>query len=252
MLLDKLKETFIKTANSVSNEFIRVLQKNTDSYSDFARHIHIFIHERIDSMLILIVNNCFWDADIILRSVAEASVKLAYVSSFNDEKNENIKINEFWNELAEINRIKQSKQAKEIAETINIKSKLLTDLILPIDEENILREKWTKKERQKIEQPWSYNEMIKVIAKETNRNEILCLNRNFTQSSHLIHADETALGVIAERKQRNNEDKILQYILHENRLYSDMLTLYFWALDVTLKVFKEKESDDLLKLRDKF
>ena len=66
--------------------------------------------------------------------------------------------------------------------------------------------------------------MIKSLSKNNQSDMILCLHRVFTQSSHLIHADETALGVINDRKSR--DDSIKLEILHAKRLYSDCLALY--------------------------
>lgn len=41
--------------------------------------------------------------------------------------------------------------------------------------------------------------MIKILLKQTHKNEMLCLARNFTQSSHLIHDDEKSVGIIDDR-----------------------------------------------------
>lgn len=255
MQLNNLRALYLKLIDSITNEFIIVLTPQADDYSGIARHLHVFVHERIDSMQILIRHSCLWDADMLLRSISEACVKLAYISCFNNENNENNenkKVKEFWSDLAEINMLKESKQVSAIVETIQLDVKELTDLILSKDIEEELRGKWTKKKRQKIEQPWSFNEMIKVISKEYNHKEILCLNRSFTKSSHLLHADETALGVIADRRQRDIEDKEYQCFLHAKRLYSDSLTLYFWILELTLNVYGVAVSNELLNLKEEY
>lgn len=233
------RDCFIHSINGMNTEMINLLSERPDNFSSLARHFHAFVHERINSLLVLVQNDCLWDADVILRSIAEASVKLVYLLCFNAEERDK-KVSEFWNELAEINRLKQSKQAREILEKLNLNAKSISDLIMSESEEKILSEKWTKSNRQRIEQPWAYNEMIKVIAKESNKEKILCLSRNFTQSSHIIHADETALGVIWDREQRTNEEKEKQMNLHEIRLFSDCLSFYAWTLDSLLAVFNEK------------
>ncbi len=252
MQLNKLREKYLSVIDSITNEFIRILKSRDDDYSGIARHFHTFIHERIDSMQILISYNCLWDADIILRPIAEACVKLAFISCFNDKDGNNEKVKEFWTDLSEINRLKESKQVAQIVADLNIKSESLNDLIIPEEEEIKLREKWTKSNRQKAEQPWSYNEMIKTISKESNHKEILCLNRNFTMSSHLIHADETALGVIQDRKTRNNDDKTLSVNAHIRRLFSDSVTLYLWILKLTVDFYKEELSEQLLFNKDEY
>lgn len=238
MQLNNLKDKYLLAVDSITSEFIGILTNKSDDYAGIARHLHTFIHERIDSMQILISYNCLWDADILLRPIAEACVKLAYISCFNDENGNNEKVKEFWTDLSEINRLKESKQVVQILTETKIESNTLNDLIIHKEEEIALREKWTKSNRQKIEQSWSYNEMIKTISKEVNHREIFLLNRNFTISSHLIHADETALGVIQDRKIRENKDKLLSQNSHIGRLYNDSITLYLWILKLTADFYK--------------
>ena len=199
----------------------------------------------------MVQNDCLWDADIILRPIAECPVKFAFISSF-DEKTRNEKVHEFWGDLAEINRLKQSNQAKQILQLTNINSDLLSDIILDDEKYNILSEKWTKSTRQKKEQPWSYNEMIKTISVNYDFKEILGLARNFTQSSHLIHADETALGIISDRENRTDEEKEALMNLHEVRLLSDYVALYFWMVKVSSKLSNISIEKKLIEKIDQF
>lgn len=252
MQLDNLREKYLVTVDSITSEFIGILTSRNDDYAGIARHLHTFIHERIDSMQILISHNCLWDADILLRPIAEACVKLAFISCFNDEDGNNEKVKEFWTDLSEINKLKESKQVAQILTETKIESKTLNDLVIPEEEEIKLREKWTKSNRQKIEQPWSYNEMIKTVSKESNYREILCLNRNFTMSSHLIHADETALAVIQDRKSRDNEDKLRSHNSHICRLYSDSITLYLWILKLTSNFYEVELSEQIQSNVDEY
>lgn len=245
----EFRKSFIETINKLNQEMMILLSNKNDEFSNINKNLHAFIHKRIDSLLILIQHDCLWDADIILRPIAEASVKINFISCGN-EIERNKKVTEFWTDLAEINKLKRSNQTKDLLQTTDLKNEYLSALILSEEEENRLKSKWTKSERQKIEQPWSYNEMIKTIAKQTQKNEILCLARNFTQSSHLIHADETALGVIHDRIKRDEIDKEYQMNLHEIRLFSDCLSLYIWNLETLLKVYNEKptvEIDSIFK-----
>ena len=235
----EFRKSFIETVNKLNQEMVILLSNKNDEFSNINKNLHTFIHKRIDSLLILIQHDCLWDADIILRPIAEASVKINFIACGNEIERNN-KATEFWTDLAEINKLKRSNQTKDLLQATDLKNEYLSAVILSEEEENRLKSKWTKSERQKIEQPWSYNEMIKTIAKQTQKNEILCLARNFTQSSHLIHADETALGVIHDRIKRDEIDKEYQMNLHEIRLFSDCLSLYIWNLETLLNVYDEK------------
>lgn len=223
---------FRETIDLLHFSICELTLKKNDEFYKLLRAYYTFIHNRTQTLFLLVQNDCLWDADIILRPIAECAVKFAYVSSF-DEKIRNEKVREFWEDLAEINKLKQSRQAKQVFDLTNIDSNFLTDLILSENEEKTLSEKWTKKIRQSKEQPWSYNEMIKTISKNYDFKEILGLARNFTQSSHLIHADETALGVINDRENRTLDQKEALMNLHEIRLLSDCVSFYFWLIKIT-------------------
>ncbi len=247
----EFRKSFTEIINNLNLEMVSLLSEKNDDFSNLTKNLHAFIHNRIDSLLLLVQHNCLWDADIILRPIAEASVKIAYLScGTSDERNK--KVFQFWNDLAEINQLKRSKQTKDLLDKIELKSPILSNIVLDQPSEKFLSEKWPKSVRQKIEQPWSYNEMIKVIAQNLGQDEILCLARNFTLSSHLIHADETALGVIHDRTQRNVEDREDQINLHEIRLFSDCLTLYSWNLDTLLNLFEIKSKKEIKRKIEEF
>ena len=245
MPTSQLRKYFISASNEIDNGMRSLLSGENDEFSHFARNMHAFIHERIDALFILIQTGCLWDADMILRSVAEASIKLIFVSiQLADERNN--KALEFWVDIAEINQIKQAKQAEAVVE--NLKDTDFNPLhIEPItmskNDLDRLTKKWPRNKRQRILQSWSYNEMVKQIAAKTDNKTIESLARNFTQSSHLIHADETALGVINDRKNRTPEEKNALIILHERRLLSDCITLYSYPLRILAKDVYKKTID---------
>lgn len=227
----QLRKDFISSANEIDNG-MRSLLIDDDIFSHFARNMHAFIHNRIDALFILIQTGCLWDADMILRSIAEASIKLIFVSIQSEEEREK-KATEFWVDLSEINQLKQAKQAQSVIDNLNktnFNPLYIEQITLSKEELDELAKKWTKKNRQKIMQSWSYNEMVRQISIKTNNKAIESLARSFTQSSHFIHADETALGVINDRKNRPPEEKNALIILHERRLLSDSITLYSYPL----------------------
>jgi len=240
--------------NTIDSLHVRISEMTLADNSDFyqlLRAYYAFIHKRTQTLFLLVQNDCLWDADIILRPIAECTVKFAFISSFENPERDK-KVKEFWGDLAEINRLKQSKQAKQIIELTGFDSKFLSDIALEENEHRELSEKWTKSKRQRTEQPWSYNEMIKTISKNYDFKEILGLTRNFTQSSHLIHADETALGVIKDRENRTEEKKEALMNLHEVRLLSDCVQFYFWLVKVCFRLSDKKMDSELIKKVEEF
>lgn len=247
----EFRKSFIDTIDSIHLKICELtLEKDNDFYQ-LLREYYSFIHNRTQTLFLLVQNDCLWDADIILRPIAECTIKFAYVSSFDNPLREE-KVKEFWGDLAEINKLKQSNQARQLIELTSIESKFLSDIVLNDNEYNALSGKWTKAKRQRTEQPWSYNEMIKTISTNYDFKEILCLARNFTQSSHLIHADETALGVIRDREIRTAEQKEALMNLHEVRLLSDCIAFYFWLIKICSKLSEIEICEEITKKVDEF
>ena len=152
-IMTKYRSSFILNSNSICSELIYLLEDKNDDFAILSRNLHSFIHERVDSLFVLVQNGCLWDADVILRSIAEASVKLVFVSNFSTVNDRNSKALEFWNDLGEINRLKQSKQARQLLSNTEIENTLIDDMIMSEDEERELGKKWTKSVRQRTEQP---------------------------------------------------------------------------------------------------
>ena len=86
-------------------------------------------------------------------------------------------------------------------------------LILPEDLEASLRERWSKAECLKLEQKWSFTEMLLSISKEFRGKpfEILStLSHSYRMGSHVLHGDETGILIIRERQARSEKIRILQ------------------------------------------
>lgn len=187
-----------------------------------------FILCRIETIFELVQHNRLWDAEIILRSVIESFVKLSYIS-FAQEDEKNIRLNEFWNDLEEINSLKISEQAKlnlKYAQDDEIQRVAYSPLIIPEDIENKLREKWPRKKRQAIESKWSFTNIIKEISsqfKGTPLEVCILATHNYRICSHLTHGDETGLGIITERNHRTQEEQNKALRGHFIRLVNDCL-----------------------------
>ncbi len=197
-----------------------------------------FIISRLETVSTLTLMDRLWDAEIVLRSALETYTKLLFITSSKKDE-QKTKIEEFWNSLSEINRIKQSEQAKrnlKILGDLEIHRLAYSPLVLSEVEENQLREKWPKKKRRKIEQNWSFTEIINHVSKNYNSSEfeaIIPLLHTYRMSSHVMHGDETGISIIQERQSRNSKEKEIVERAHYLRLISDCLTYStFTAIEI--------------------
>ncbi len=206
-----------------------------------------FILCRIETIFELIQHDKLWDAEIILRAIIESFVKFSYISfASNDEKN--IRLNEFWNELEEINLLKISDQAKlnlKYTQDSEIHKISYSPLIMPEDIENKLREKWPRKKRQEIESKWSFTNIVKEISakfKGTPLEIWELATHSYRICSHIAHGDETGLAIIAERNSRTQDEQNRAFCGHFIRLVDDCLCY---------AVMTGLSSMDFLNLKDK-
>jgi hypothetical protein len=105
-----------------------------------------------------------------------------------------------------------------------------------------------KPKRTALTQKWSFSEMARVL-RGFHRQEIdLRLFGSFLHtyavSSHLIHADQTAMNLIWERRERPNQERDALVAAHAARLITEPVSLLFicWrALAFAVGVSAENE-----------
>lgn len=189
-----------------------------------------FILERIDATLLLTTENRVWDADIISRTVLETLMKLMFISYAEGEEKD-IRLNEFWNSLSEINSIKQSEQAKKnlahLGGNKEIHHLAYSKIILPIELEKELKDKWPRSKRKIVEQKWSFSEIVSSLSKNFGGVPLPIfetLPHTYRMSSHIAHGDETGILIIRERNSRSSEDQYVANRAHYLRLLSDCLS----------------------------
>jgi hypothetical protein len=186
-------------------------QNKEDDFVGNVFNLVKFVSERSISIIILLQNDLLWDAQILMRSVQEATMKISFLCNCSKEEQQE-RTREFIYDLEEINLLKQSEIAKKMVLAFEGHESLIlpfSPLILDVTKEEELKAKWPSKKRKTLEQKWSYSEMMREQAERSLsiKDRFLSLAHPYRISSHLLHADETGIGIIAERSLRNDEDK---------------------------------------------
>lgn len=264
---DKITQKYFEAINVNNVQLFGIIKENLPKMQPILPLIE-FIFSRLETVTALILDNRIWDAEIILRSALETFTKFLFITTA-DKDEQTIRINEYWNSLAEINSIKQSEQAKRNLDHFGeseIHKIAYLPMILTQEEENKLRKKWTKSERQKVEQKWSFTEMIFSISKNYRGKPlemIVALTHSYRMSSHVMHGDETGILIIRERESRSKEEYEIAMNGHYLRLLSDTFiycafiaieTMDFLSLEQNKKFFFEnqKSLDDIQELVQKY
>lgn len=255
-----LLEVIERHRRSIFDEFLISLTRNS-AIREFSQTIHsllVFSFERQDAALKLLELGMLWDSDALMRPVVEASVNSMYICSCCEEARSE-RIREFWGEFSEINSLRQSNRGKILAALSSNESDrgIFADIILSDEEERHLRTKWSSGVRRKLQFRWSFQEKIKQICKfhlPSDLNILTGLAHYYGNSSHLLHADETALGLIADRRSRDVEERVLLEKRHTLRILNDSVILpitCFWmflkatggSTGKAVALFREFESD---------
>lgn len=194
----KITEGFFEGINISNIELYGFIKENYEAVKPIFPIVG-FIISRLSAVTELTLNESVWDAEIIYRSALEGLIKLTFITSANEQERQQ-RIKEYWEDLCEVNQIKQSEQAKKSLSVCGDDQSLklvFTPMVLSEEEENKIRSKWTRLERKKLKQKWSFSEMISSMAKikdditETPERILLGLGHNYRFASHISHADET-------------------------------------------------------------
>jgi hypothetical protein len=188
-----------------------------------------FVISRIETVTSLIIYDKLWDAEIILRSALETFIKLLFITISSGEERET-RIHEYWYSLAEINSLTMSEQGKRNLKYFGnseLHKLAYLPLILSDENENVLRDKWSRKKRHELEQKWSFSEMLKSVSNSYNGQPMemfLALTHGYRMSSHVMHGDELGISIIIERENRVQEERDKANRGHFLRLISDCCT----------------------------
>lgn len=202
-----------------------------------------FIDDRLSAVWFLTINDKLWDADIIDRSVLEALMKLNFIVYAPTDEEKQKRLNEFWNDLWEINSLKHSEHSKKHLKHFPDKLSQLAHLsvILTDKEEEELKSKWNRKDRKALEQKWSFSEILFSLIKDYKGQTfemMIGLAHEYRMCSHIAHGDETGINIIAERKSRPADQRQIVNRGHFIKLLSNCLAYASWTSIVAMDFLK--------------
>lgn len=223
-----ITESYIGAINRNNFKLFEIIKDHSDRMKPIYPLVE-FILERLECVMFLTTNWRLWDAEIVLRSAMETYVKLAFITSAATQEEKELRLNEYWNLLSEVLELKESEQAKKNLRTVpesEVHQIAFSPIILTEEKERLLREKWPKKERQRLEQKWSFSEILNSLSKNYNGSPMPTfdlLSYSYRTASHVSHGDETGVLIIRERNGRSEEEQNKANIGHYLRFLSDVL-----------------------------
>lgn len=214
---------------------IEVCLESDPQYARFAGMQMHYYSSRCQSVNVLLQEWKLWDSDILMRSALECATRFLFVSiAKQPERSQRIiECTVLLNEIEDIQRTEKAKTAAR--NSTNPESAILFGgAALDPDREAELRSRWPKSKRQALNQKWSFSEIVRVLEKVKEPTLDLTaygsLLHSYSISSHLMHADQTAMDFVWDRAAREPEVRRLQERAHFARLAVQQTSLLFICL----------------------
>lgn len=231
LLLRESLDVFSQLRDEISDVISK--SKITDArYSRFALGQMHYFSERCQSVNLLLQEWKLWDGDIVMRSATECVTRFIFVS-IAEPAERTSRIEEYevsLNEIDDLQRSERAKPAVAATEESHI-AMLLGGVVLSPEREAELRSLWPKEKRQRLKQKWSFTEMVKQLAEfkddRIDLRNYRSLLHGYGLSSHLIHADQSAINVLWDRHGREPHIRKMLEQAHFARLATDQVSMLF-------------------------
>jgi hypothetical protein len=233
--LEQLLSDSLNVFSRIRDQFkasIRTCESIDREYAQFSRGQMHYYAERCQSLNILLQEWKLWDCDILMRSALECATRFLFVS-VADQPERLSRIDEYSRQLNEIEDIQRSEKARTAARNAvdDEDRMLLGGAALDPTDERDLRLRWPKSKRQALKHKWAFSEIVRVLVATNVPNLDLrqygSLLHSYGLSSHLIHADKTAMNLVADRFSREPDVRKLQEQAHFARLAVEQTSLFF-------------------------
>lgn len=210
------------------------------------------LHSSSESILILLIHQSIFDADILLRQVMEGTVKYCYLL-IGDEESRKQKHHEYKILLSEIDALIDHQKAIETIKILNEFSlnstKPFDACILSDDEVERLSAKYSSKRKNELKHKWSYQSILRDLATTYEEYEAqLGSLSTYALTSHYCHLDWTGVSSIQEQILTSPDGSNTIFdVGHALRILSNVLSFYLFRITEYMRgnYWSKKETSDL-------
>ncbi|GAB2186049.1 DUF5677 domain-containing protein [Roseibium sp. LAB1] len=211
------------------------------------KRLFAYMSERSQAVSYLVSSGYPWDAEIVLRPLYEVNARIWLICLASDEKGREALVAEFRGEHAEIhNRKRANRAVAAAAAVVGSKDTKSDKMILSTlaDDRSFTFSYANKTLRKKIEQKWSFTEIVRFLEKNApddfDMTTIVGMLHMYGLASHLIHADSAALDLMVDRKLRSSEECAILSAAHLCRIFSDQASLWLFSALALAHRFAER------------
>lgn len=199
-------------------------------------------HATAESSLILVGNVRLWDADVLIRSVVEGTLKFVFLT-FGSDSERSQKLVEFDNHFGAIGQIKHHQRLKEFLSVVDNPNadewRPFRDLLLTEAQHGELQKRYPKALRQKLNHKWSFAEICVALRNsgQAGYDHFGYMLYNYGMSSHVAHQDIDGIGMVWDRNKRNETRRTAVELAHGARLVGDVAIMGFLRASALFKLW---------------
>ncbi|UYO37564.1 hypothetical protein KQX62_12440 [Rhodopseudomonas palustris] len=189
-----------------------------------------------ESAVLLCAFNQLWDAEVLVRTVFEGSLKFVYLLQSRDEFS--ARHIEYAESLFEIALLKSHRKAQRALAIVSdpdaAEWTAIRELLLPDAEYAELSARYDKARRRNLEMRWGFAGLIEALVNSGDPcfKGLEGLAHGYSMASHVQHADMVGVSIALERDFRPDERRSSIHLAHLGRLLSDVLECLFLRLAV--------------------
>lgn len=181
-----------------------------------------------ESALLLTASAQLWDAEILVRSAFEASLKFVYL--LQDPMQFAVRYQEYRYALTDIALLKDHAKASDFLDLLLDRDapqwRPMRETLLPEPERADLSGRYPKAVRRALETKWGFAGMLGELSRSGDPalRGFAGLAHGYSMASHVAHADHigTSVPMEIERRPPDRRDVVLQ--AHGTRLMSDVMS----------------------------
>jgi hypothetical protein len=181
-----------------------------------------------ESVMLLCAYGQLWDAEMVLRSVCEGTLKFVFLLESREEFA--TRYDEYAESLFELSLLKDHQKAKDFLETASDPNadewKPIRDRVLDEAECQRLRAKYHGAARRELEGRWGFTSLLNSLGRrrDATLRELTGLAWGYSLMSHLQHADFLGVALPFDREARADSRRDTMHLAHLARLVIDPLT----------------------------
>lgn len=189
-----------------------------------------------ESALLLCAWGQLWDAEVLVRSVLEGTLKFAYMLQARETFEERHR--EYTEDLFDISRLKDHRKALDLLDSVKDPDgdewRPMRDLLLSEEEVAEISGRLDKAARRALETRWGFTGLVGALSRSGDPyfRGLGALAHSYSLASHIQHADKHGTSIPLDRDLRSAERRDAIHLAHEGRLLSDVLHFLFVRLAV--------------------